>query len=366
MALAIPGNYINLEGAIQKWIDKNMMDLKQEDYMTPLANPSDGVVGTLPEHSGQSIEFRYFDHFTVTPESATDDSPKQWTPSEEPTTGQSLTATSKILPIAELVDSIGLQKFLLKTDPIDILNKTKIQLRTLIRRMVHQHTNSALVQGQVAVTSAVTDGHTDLNTSVGANLPGGFNAIYAGGVDNFSDLTETSYYTMEFLSQGRTRLENSGIQTFPDGTYHCVLEHSVKEQLAQDDAGFRDIVKRHESTAKDVFHMAKLPAFNGITFILQHDGYRCNTPASGGTLAARQNGGRVQVSHLYGPQSYGYIALGGKNPTKPTFRVTDFTLTGIKMDIAFRIPVRSTVFNANRGLNLAGTTNYYKTVADAA
>ena len=359
MALSVSNSVdaSSIAGAIQKYINAEFMNLPKEDYDTPLANTTDAIVGTIPMNKGQAVEFRYFEN--LTPETnGTDDDVKIYTPDEEGTTGQSMSAVTKILPLGHLSDALKISNFALQTDPIKLGEEIKDQIMTLVRRLLHRGTNSSLVKG----ISALTDNNDGPPYGFGS-LPGALPNYYAGGVSNFSDIDLSSNVTMDDFTQVRSALENDGIQTFGDGTYHAVIEHQVKNQLMKDDPNFRDIVKRHEAMAKDVFVMAKLPAYNGYTWRLQTEGYRTLTSDVGGALTTRKNNGRVTFSHVYGPSCYGYTGLGGKNFARPVLKTQDITVTGTHTTFGFRIPFRSGAINPKRGANIVGTTEFYKTIA---
>jgi len=352
-------NVSTIDGAIQKYLRAEFMNRTQEDYETPLANPADGVPGTIPKNMGQAVQFRYFDHFAVETESG-NDSPKQFTPEEEPASGKTLTATTTIVPLAETVAKISLPNWSIKTDLSNLMTVTTKNMMTLIRRTQHQLVNDSMVRGITALPN-----NSDGPPYGFGSLPQPFPTIYAGGGD-FSDLTEGSLHTMDTWLRAKSALQNSGVQTFTDGTYHACISHGVKEQLMKDDANFRDIIKRIESLSKEAFQRGTLPIYNGITWKLQHDSYKSDLPASGGVLATRKNSGRVDVGHLYAPDSFGYAAMGSHNILVPRFKTQDITVTGTVTTVGFRIPFRALVFNTNRGVNVAGTTNFYETIANIA
>jgi hypothetical protein len=116
---------------------------------------------------------------------------------------------------------------------------------------------------------------------------------------------------------------------------------------------------------KDSMMMDKLPPFEGVTFMVGEDDYRCNLPNSGGALTTRRNTGGVFVGHMYGRGAYGYLTLGNnRGALTPRFKTQDISITGTHTTIGFRIPFRGPVLRQNFGVNIAGTSKFTEKVAD--
>lgn len=171
---------------------------------------------------------------------------------------------------------------------------------------------------------------------------------------------------METFTRARSALRNSRIPTFDGGIYKCVISDPISQQLIDEDTKFGDFVKRHMDLGGDAFQRNTLPIWRGIQFIIQDDEYRCNLPNSGGTLAARVDTGRVQVAHMWGEDAWTYLDLAGKRRLSPNFKVQDITATGNEMTIGFRIRTNSSVLQTTRGLNIAGTTEFWSDMSDIA
>lgn len=344
----------SMTGALQKYFTSAWMNLKKTDYETPLANSSHARTAVIPRNSGQTMEARFIDRFEPTVVSATDSTPKLITETAE-NTAKTMTATVVNIPLGEIQDHISLNPILLDTDPADLLVDVKEQLMVLVSRYVHRISNSAFVNEC-----------QDPNTWKIGTLPTPFKTINAGeGVNNdvFADLTESSYHNWDSFLRARSILRNTRIPTF-SGSYKCVISDGIKEQLIESDSRFGDWIKRHQDVATSVLQMGVLPTYRGIDFIIQDDEYRAQLPNSGGTLAARNDSGRVQVATMFGKDAWTYLDLAGKRKLNPKFKVQDISISGNELTVSFRIPFNASVLQTRRGLNIAGTTNFYSDIDD--
>lgn len=345
-----------MQGSVQKYYNAKMMNLPSRTFDTPLANSDSGLVATIPKHQGQFAEFRIIDRFSPTPTSATDSTPITYDQSTEPTTGIGINARVIQVPLDEISDRISLGHFLTMTDPIDLVAMTFDQFVVLIRRYVHRLTNSAFVKAP-----------SDKNSFATGSLAAPFKTIYAGvgletGGGSFSDLTQASYFTMQDFINARSLLENGGVPRVK-GAYDATISDAIANQL-MDDPGFRDVIKRHGSLTSSVFEQGKLPMYAGMRWKVQDDEYRTQLPESGGLIGNRSDTGRVHFAHVTGMESYGYVDLAGKQRLSPKLKVQDITTTGINTTIGFRIPTKSSVINTDFGVNIAGTSKYYTTLAN--
>ena len=128
------------------------------------------------------------------------------------------------------------------------------------------------------------------------------------------------------------------------------------------DSKFGDFIKRHEDLGKGAFQNNVLPNYRGIKFIIQDDEYRSELPDSGGSLAARVDAGRVQVATMFGRDAWTYLGVAGKNKTATNFKVQDITISGVELTISMRTAFNASVIQNKRGVNIAGTTEFYEDI----
>ena len=110
---------------------------------------------------------------------------------------------------------------------------------------------------------------------------------------------------------------------------------------------------------KDAFVNATLMDYNGIRWIMQHDGYRA---LLGDVLTNRQDAGRALVGHLLGKGAFAYVDLAGKKRLNPNFKVQDVSKTGIEITVGYNIPFQSGAHDGDYGLNVVGTSKFFKGV----
>jgi len=348
-----------ISGSVQVYFEKKWMDQKRRSYDTPLANSKLGVKASIPKHGGAYAEFRKFEDYTV-PSVTADDAPKYYSESDgDPSSGQTETARIIQVPLAELRDYVSMGNMVRSVDPIDVVKASYQKFETQIRRWVHQHVNECFVNG-IADTNSYTGG---------SNLASNFNTMYAGGANNFADLTAGSKFTVEDFKKAKVALANDGVPEVYPGLHVAVIDHAICSQL-EADPYFRELVIRGYKTDK-VFGGAKAIDIYGLRFIIQHDPYRCNLPGAGGLLATRANTGAVHVAHVMGKDAFGYVDLGDARTRSRLmrgtgFKVQDVTKTGVELTIGYNIPFKAAVLQENYGLNIAGTTDYDVTVSSFA
>lgn len=350
-----------LTGTIQKYFEKKWMDQPQEDFRSPLANSELLDEGVLPKHAGQYAEFRKFDH--MDPETdGTDDSPKTYAENTEPSSALSVSTSVIQIPLELIRGYVDLGNVQLATDPIDLMAKYKDEMFLYVKRMAHRICNGHLVKGlsRVMSSSAIPPATT--------YLPVGFDCVYAGGVLQFEDLTAESVYTLATFKRARLLLANVNVPRYPDGYYRAVIDEAIQAQLLEDPE-YKDAVKRHQDMYQKAHVKGEVAMIEGFKFVLQDDPYRCNLPAASGALTTRVNEGGVHVAHVFGPHGAGYVPFGGaktlqRTKMKPQFKVQDISLTGTNVTVGFTLPYQACVFDARRGLNIAGTTRYDESIDD--
>lgn len=357
----------DVSGTIQKYFEKSWMDQDQNEYRTPLANSNVLEVATIPKNSGQYGEFRIFDHLTVEPASASDDTPKTYSENAEPATALALSGTIYQVSFEMLADWMDIGNVAASTDPIDLIKKAKEEFMILLKRKCHRLTNSRFVK---AITANVLN-----STLTPTPLPAPFKTIFAQGVKSFGDIKATSYFTGDDFKRARMLLRNWNVPGVYGGMtdtrlYAAFVEESILAQLEEDEK-FRDAVKRHEDLLQKSVVQGGYVDWEGMRFTLQDDGYRCNLPAQGGVLTTRKDTGKVAVAHVLGKGAAGYIDFGGSGSVSrsrlmPAFKVQDLSKTGTGPTIGWRCPYQACVLNNNRGVNIAGCSDYMETVADIA
>jgi len=343
----------NLTLLTQEYWEKEWLNLKENDFLTPLANSDWGIKATIPkQQAGLSAEFSFFNTLNVEATSATDDSPKMYAETAEPSS-DTLTRTTYHVPLMEIARVISLGHLFVASDPANVIEESFRKFKNILKCHVHRVINDAFVT-QIADTNS-------FNPS-GATLPPAFKTLYSGfGPDGvFSDLTGDSLVTMNDFIFARSLLENDSIDPFDNGNYKAVISPAVKNQLLRDPE-FNDVAKRHAALATKAFGRAMIPDYQGFDWVIQstRESYRCKLPEASGALATRQNSGAVHVSHVFGADSYGYVDLGkDKNVLVPEFKTQDITITGIELTIGFRVPYRAAVLRQDRGYNIAGTSQF--------
>jgi len=348
-------NTTSLTGCIQVYFEKAWMKLPERSFMTPLANSDLGTPAGIPKNGGQFVEMRKFGKFDVPTVSASDDAPKYYAEGAEPTSGETLSADIINIPLAELADYISMGNLLTATDPVDTMEVAMEKLREMIKRWVHQHVNQSFVN-QIADTNSFASGGT---------LPSAFNTIYCGGKQSFAELKVGDLHRMSTWTEARSRMENDGVPKPYGDFYAGVISNAIKNQLIADDPDFNDVVKRHSEMIQKTLVKGMIGDYSGIRWILQDDEYRAALPSVGGLLATRNNSGRVHVGHLLGKGSFAYVDLASaKRRLMPKFKVQDISTTGIETTVGFRIPFKTAVMDNDFGVNIAGTSKFYKGVND--
>ena len=333
------------EGVIQRYLRKAFMDLQMEVFRSPLVNSPLAIQGSIPRNMGQSVQFRFYEHFT--PDGVL------FSEGSEPAASEVLQATTREAPIEELSRYVSLGNLLVDTDLINIVSKARDLLRDVAKRDAHVLATIRMVQG-----AAISAFGTTFN-----NIP--FKTTFAGQVDQFGDLVETSRHTMRDWKRARSLLSNN-VNPVPtmDGMYHAIISPAISDELREDDKDFREIVKRDGGMRDTVFGQARMVDFEGIRWVIQDDGYRTALPIAGGALNTRLANGAVHVGHLLGAKSFGQVALGGKKPTQPKFKVQDISITGVEMTAGYRIPHQNIVVRDDFGVNVAGTSRFSAGIDD--
>lgn len=362
----------DLAGTIQKYFEDSWMDRPQEDFRTPMANSEYFESAKVPPNSGQFVEFRKFDHFTIET-NGTDDTPKTYAESatdtsNEPTTGLTLSSSTFRCGLEVIAHWAPLSNLVTDTDPTDLVRKVKDEFFLYVRRVIHRLTNDRCVKSLSENALSAS-----LGTIMGAsNMPAPLKTIFAGGVNTFGDLTADSVFTMKDLKRARSLLRNRrvpGIDGKMGSPYVCFICEAIKDQLSEDPE-FRDIVKRHQDWAGKVSKIGELLAeWEGLRFVLQDDDYRCKLPGAGGLLTTRSDAGSVLVAHVMGQNALGYVDFGGKGgerrrTLRPTFKVQDITKTGVGPTIGWRMYYQACVTDRVHGLNIAGTSRWVEDLDD--
>lgn len=355
--------YIELaevSGNVQKYFESRWMDLEQDDYDTPLANSELLETAVIPKNKGQYAEFRRFDPFTVEAQSATDDTPKTYDETAEPSSPLDLSADIFQVPFQIFADYVKIGNIADATDPTGLVEKAYENFKTLVRRKVHMFVNSRCVK-------AISDNIRADASTLATTLPDPFKNIYAGGVDIFEDLTADSYITMDDIRRAVSILRNTpGFLPIKDDMVACVLPQALIDQLMMDKE-FREAVRYHQSMVDKVFVKGHVADWAGARFIREDDPYRCKLDSEGGTVAKRNNSGRVYVAHFLGKGAMGYVDFGDpavRRRLNPKFKVQDISVTGTGPTIGYRMAIQACVMNSSRGLNLFGTSKYGTAVSD--
>ena len=335
-----------LQGVVQKYLVPAWMDLKMEEFRTPLVNSPMALQATIPNNNGQEAEFRKFDHFT--PDGAL------FAETAEPGSSETLQASVVNSPIEELSSFISLGHLLRSTDLINITQKATMLIREKAKRDAHILNTIRFVNNTTITNFGLSRSHT------------AFTTLFAGGADSFADVTQGNLHRMQDWKNAQSALRNSNVPTVEDGKYIGIIDDAILNKLLDDDKKFLRVLERSptQSQRDTVFGDAHLVDFNGIRWVMHDDSYRADLDEEGGALATRVAGGKVHVGHLLGQQAFGQVTLGGASPLRPTFKVQDITVTGIETTIAYRIPYQVINLDSEWGLNIAGTTNYSESVSD--
>jgi len=357
-----------LAGTIQKYFEKSWMERPEEEFRTPLANLDVADDATIPANRGQYAEFRKFDHMTPEVAAADDDSPKTYAEPAEPTDPLALNATIFQVCFELIRGFVDLGSVQTATDPIDLMRKNKDEMYLYIRRMMHQIANGHLVQGisRVLNSSGIPPAST--------YLPGGFRTLFVGG-GGYEQLTADSVFSLDVFGEAKMLLANANIPKFPmagtGGVYKCFIDEAICKQLLMD-RDFREVVLQHRDLTKKVMEAGELVVWDGVQYIIQDDPYRTLLAAEGGTFTKRRNGGKVHVAHMFGPHAVGYTNFGGsstegalrRTAMKPTFKVQDISKTGTNTTVGFTVPFQFCVMDEDRGINIAGTSRYDRSIKD--
>ncbi len=353
-----------LAGTIQKYFEDSWMEMPEEELRLPLANNADFEVASIPANGGQYAEFRKFGKLTVEAASATDDTPKTYAENTEPSAPVALSSEIIQVPFELLRDYVDLGNVTLATDPTDLMRKNKDALTLLIRRKQHQLANSHMVKQLTRVLNS-----SDIPAAA-TYLPAGFKCIYTGGAQVFNDVTADHLFTVNVFKKARTLLANAQVPRMKNGRYLAIVDEAIVAQLLEDSV-FRDIVKRHQDTTQKSFGTGSMLDWEGMTWLVQDDPYRCNLAAAGGALANRKNTGKVRVAHVLGKGAFGYVDAGKagsiqRRTLRPTFKVQDISLTGTNVTVGYTMAFQACVLDDTRGLNIAGCSQFDESVADLA
>lgn len=354
--MAADNTNATLAGSIQKWFDKKSVDQDNREYETPLCNPAVGVAATIPQHGGTFMEFRQFEDFEPELETA-DDAPKLYAASSgDPSTGVTMAASVKQIPLAKILRKISLGEILVGTDPSDPVMVSKRKFRQMLKRWTHMVTNQSFVV-PITDVSSFTDG---------TKLPGAFPTLYSQGAHNHAQLTADATFIIQDFKRAATILRNDGVPVAfgegLDGLYAAYVDAAIWAQL-EDDPKFAAMVERGYKT-ETVVGKYKYIDLYGCRFIQQSDPYRCKLSGEGGALTTRKKTGRVHVAHVLGKDAFAYLNLADKTARgMTTFKVQDITATGTEMTIGCNVPFRAAPLHGDRGINIAGCTAYDETIA---
>lgn len=344
-----------VSGSIQKYVTAKYMKQPERDFRTPLANSSLLDEATLPKHAGQSVEFRKFGKLEPRTNGTTD-SPLTYSETEEPASGQTLTAEVFQVPLACISDWTEVGNLADATDPTGLVDVAYEKFIEQVRRWVHRLVNDRFV-------NAITDNLREDGSTLTTTLPSPFTTIYAGNVETFADLTAAHRFTWADIERAVSAMRNTGAPSVYGDLYALVCDWAVFHQL-RNDPDFNDVVKRHYDLAKKTEQQMVAIDYRGVRCIVQDDPYRCHLSGAGGALATRKNAGAVHVAHVLGKHAAGFLNLGGKRRLSPNFKVQDISKTGTGPSIGYRIPFQAMVLDDEWGLNIAGCTAYGDAVSD--
>lgn len=352
----------DLNGTIQKFFTKAWMDQPQEDFKTPLANSSLLETATIPAHSGQYAEFRKFAHFTPQSESGSDE-PITFMENEEPATGYALSSTVIQVPLTMEAGYIELGNVYLATDPIDLMAKARSEMNLVVRRLIHRLVNQRFV---VRLTENLRQDAGIVATA--ANIPYPFKNLFAGGLQQFADITPDDVIVMEDFKRARSYLRNSRVPGIFGTLYAAIITSAVQDQLLEDE-DFRDAVKRHRDLHNEAYQQGHLVDYEGMRFMLQDDEYRAALAAGGGAMATRSNAGEAICAHVLAKGAAGYVDFGGakslaRRRLRPHYKVQDISKTGTGPSVGWRQPVQASVIDRSHGLNIWGCSRFGENMDD--
>ncbi|MBU1778028.1 MAG: hypothetical protein KJ899_15490 [Gammaproteobacteria bacterium] len=349
-----------VSGNIQKYFTDKWMDLDQNDYDTPLANSALLETATIPKNKGQFAEFRRFDDFAIEATSGTDDTPKTYSETDEPSSPLDMSASVFQVPFQILTDYVQIGNIADATDPTGLIKKAYENFKTLVRRKIHMFVNSRCVK-------EITDNLREDSSTLATTLPEPFKNTFAGGVEIYENMTATSYLTMDDIRRGVSLLRNTpGFRAIDGDMVACILPQALIDQLKVDKE-FREVVRYHSQMVDKVMVKGMIADWEGVRFIREDDPYRCKLASEGGALANRNNNGRVYAAHLLGKGAMGYVDFA--DPTvrrrlSPKFKVQDISVTGTGPTIGYRMAVQACVLNQSRGLNIFGCSKFGTSVTD--
>lgn len=344
-----------LSGTIQAYLERKFQEMGDREFQTPLAASPFGEKAELAVNAGTFAQFRTWGEFDVSHTSGANHAPKEYGESEEPSDAMELEDNIFQAGLSELAGYVSLGHIVRATDPVNVSRKAQERFRTWCRRETHRLVNTRFVQAFPTVV-------TNLDSQK-VEAPKPFKTIYAGGVTSFAGLRADNFITMADIFRAAAILRNSKAPGIRNDQFVCVIDNAGIEQLKLGDPNFRDLIKRSEDKTQAVFGAGKMIPYGGVFFAPQHDPYTCKLSAEGGTLAARQDGGKVRVCHVLGRGAFGYLDFGKAGTVQrrtltPTFKVQDITVTGVTMTMGLRMQVQAMVLNRDFGLNLAYTTPF--------
>lgn len=344
-----------LAGTIQAYMIKKFQEMGDREFKTPLANASFAETAELVSNNGTFASFRVWQEFDVSHTSATNHSPKEYGENDEPSAAMELSDTVFQAGLSELAGFVSLGHIARATDPVNLTMKSQERFATWLRRELHRLVNTRFVR---VFPTAVTNLDSQF-----VEAPKPFKTIFAGGVTNFANLRADGFIQMADIFRAAAILRNSKAPTIKNDQYVCVIDNAGIEQLKLGDANFRDLIKCSEDKSGSVFGAGKMISYGGVYFVPQNDQYACALAAEGGTLANRQDGGKVHVAHVLGRGAFGYLDFGKAGTVQrrsltPTFKTQDITVTGVNMTMALRMQAQAMTLNRDFGLNLAFTTEF--------
>lgn len=349
-----PGNAAGLTLVEQYLVEKY---LKEREFNTPLAQSGYGSSLNLPEMSGQYAKFTRPQKMR-TPEVATEDT--------DPESGAPMAYEQINIPIEWINDYTGFSTMAMQTSWIKLAEDAKTHMFESIKRYMNRATQAAMLVGRFKPghrnSAGLTTGAGSYPhfwttpepsmTAFGQTFNfASFPTYYINRKPAFAQLEATDKWTMDEFRQKRVLLANAGAHRI-NGKFIAVISESIQAELERDDEYFAAAIRNQGKS--DKLFAGQVADYAGMHWILDDEPFAMTL---GGTENKLVEGGNVHVAQVFGQDAFGYLRLGGKRGTRPTFKVQDISKTGTTVTAGYMVPFQVAVLNRAWGCNIVGPVN---------
>lgn len=339
---------------VEEYLEKKY--LAEREYETPLAQSAYGSARNLPERSGQHVKFTRRNKLRL---------PEVAKLSTDPLSDATLSYEQKLVPIEFINDHTSISVLTQQTAWIDLAKDFRELTGEAIMRYLNRAVQAAFLGGRYKPgyrnASGVTVGDatyphfwTSTEAAYSPSWGGTFTfeagfKSYTAGRTQFSDLLASDYVKMDDFRRMRVKLATNGAKMV-GGKYIAAISEAIQADLERDDEYFRMAIRNGK--ASDKLINGEIVDYAGFKWVKQDEPWILATHADGGDGTKLEADGKIHVAHVFGQDAFGYLRLGGKNASKPQFKLQDLTTTGKVITLGYVLPFQAMMLNGDWGGSL--------------